>query len=70
MPAYRIYWFDHYDHVVEADYLIADADEDVPEGAKSRLGMASAVEVWHQARRLVRIGSPTELRGSQTPVLD
>jgi hypothetical protein len=57
MPAYRIYWFDQNDHVSEADYLIADADDDVRVGAAAHLGMASAVEVWHQARRVVRVSA-------------
>ena len=59
MPAYRIYWFDQDDHVIEADYLIADADDDVRAGAASHLGMASAVEVWHRARRVVRVTAPS-----------
>jgi hypothetical protein len=57
MPAYRIYWFDQDDHVIEADHLIAEADDDVRAGAVSHLGMASAVEVWHQARRVVRVSA-------------
>ena len=57
MPAYRIYWFDRDDRISEADYLIADADDDVRAGAASYLGMASAVEVWHQARRVVRVSA-------------
>jgi hypothetical protein len=57
MPGYRIYWFDHDGHVTEADGLIADADDDVREGAGSHLGMASAVEVWHGARRVVRVSA-------------
>jgi hypothetical protein len=57
MPAYRIYWFDKDDHVTEADCLIADADGDVRDGAESYLGMASAVEVWHRARRVVRVST-------------
>ena len=48
MPAYLIYWFDQDDHVTEADYLIADADDDVRGGA-SYISKASAVEVWHWA---------------------
>ena len=55
MPAYRIYWFDQDDHVTEADYLIADADDDVRGGAASYLEKASAVEVWHWARLVVRV---------------
>ena len=55
MPAYRIYWFDRDDHVTEADYLIADADDEVRARAAAYLGMASAVEVWHWARRVVRV---------------
>ena len=43
MPAYRIYWFDQADRISEADFLIADADDAVREGAASYLGMASAV---------------------------
>ena len=57
MPAYRIYWFDRDDRISEADYLIADADDDVRAGAASYLGMASTVEVWHQARRVVRVSA-------------
>ena len=57
MPAYRIYWFDQDDHVSEADWLIADADDDVRAGAASYLGMTSAVEVWHHARRVVRVSA-------------
>ncbi len=38
-----------------ADYLIAEADDDVRAGAASHLGMASAVEIWHRARRVVRV---------------
>jgi hypothetical protein len=57
MPAYRIYWFDQDDHVAEADILIADADDEVREVAESYLGRASAVEVWHQARRVVRVSA-------------
>jgi hypothetical protein len=59
MPAYRIYWFDQDDHVTEADYLIAEADNDVRAGAASHLGRASAVEVWHWARRVVRVSANT-----------
>ena len=54
MPAYRIYWFDQNGHVTETDYLIAEADDDVRDWAAAHLGIASAVEVWHQARRVVR----------------
>ena len=57
MPAYRIYWLDQDDHITEADYLIAEADDNVREGAGSHLGMASAVEVWHQTRRVVRVSA-------------
>jgi hypothetical protein len=57
MPAYRIYWFDQADHVSEADYLIADADDAVRDEAASYLGRASAVEVWHHARRVVRVSA-------------
>jgi hypothetical protein len=57
MPAYRIYWFDQADHISEADYLIADADDDVRAGAASFLGVASAIEIWHQARRVVRVSA-------------
>jgi hypothetical protein len=59
MPAYRIYWLDQDDHVTEADYLIAEADDDVRDGAASHLGIASAVEVWHWARRVVRVSANT-----------
>jgi hypothetical protein len=41
MPAYRIYWLDQDNRVTEADGLIADADDDVREGAGSHLGMAA-----------------------------
>ena len=57
MPAYRIYWLDRADHVTEADVLIADADDEVRLKAASYLGTASAVEVWHQARRVVRVAA-------------
>ena len=57
MPAYRIYWFSQDDHVTGADYLIAEADDDVRDGAAARLGRASAVEVWHQTRRVVRVSA-------------
>jgi hypothetical protein len=57
MPAYRIYWFDQDDHVIEADYFIAEADADLPEGAKLHLGMASAVEVWRRAHRVLRVSA-------------
>jgi hypothetical protein len=55
MPAYRIYWLNQDGHVTEVDYLIAEADDDVRAGAASHLGMASAVEIWHRARRVVRV---------------
>src|SRR3954471_12079140 len=61
MPAYRIYWLDQNDHVAEADYLIADADDDVRAGATAYLGMASAVEGWHHARRVVRVSADKPL---------
>ena len=32
MPAYRIYWFDQDDHVIEADYFIADEAEPARRG--------------------------------------
>jgi len=57
MPAYRIYWFDQDDHVTEVDYLIAETDDDVRAGVASYLRMASAVEVWHWARRVVRVSA-------------
>ena len=57
VPAYRIYWFDRDDRISEADYLIADADDDVRAGAASRLGRASAVEVWDQTRFVVRVSA-------------
>ena len=57
VPAYRIYWFNQDDHITEADYLIADADDDVRAEAASYLGVASAVEVWHRARRVVRVSA-------------
>jgi hypothetical protein len=51
MPAYRIYWFDQDGHVTEADYLVADTDDDVRASTASYLRMASAVEVgtWRVA---------------------
>ena len=58
MPAYRIYWFDRDDHVIGADYLIAETDDDVRETAAARLGMTLAIEVWHRARRVVRVDGP------------
>ena len=69
MPACRIYWFDQDDHVSEADYLIADADDDVRAGAVSHLGTASAVEVWHWARRVVRVSGATRKVGCRAPTL-
>src|ERR1700730_7772386 len=54
MPAYRIYWLDQDNHITEGDWLIAEADDDVRAGAASYLSRASAVEVWHQTRRVVR----------------
>jgi hypothetical protein len=62
MPAYRIYWLDRDDHVTEADYLIAEADHDLQDGAASYLGTASAVEIWHRARRVVRVDRSTHPR--------
>ncbi len=64
MPAYRIYWFNQDEHITEADWLIAEADDDMRAGAASHLGTASAIEVWHQARRLVRVSAnkPMPLR--------
>ncbi len=59
MLAYRIYWFDQDDHVTEADFLIADTDDDVRARAAVYRGTASAVEVWHRARRLVRVTAPS-----------
>ena len=29
MPVYRIFWFDQDDHITKADYLLADADDQV-----------------------------------------
>jgi hypothetical protein len=57
MPAYRIYWFDQDDHITTADWLVAETDDDVRAGAASYVGTASAVEVWHQARRVVRVSA-------------
>jgi hypothetical protein len=57
MPAYRIYWLDQDNHITEADWLIADADDDVRAGAASYLSRASAVEVWHHARRVMRVSA-------------
>jgi hypothetical protein len=54
MPAYRIYWLDKDDHIIAADNLIADADEEARAAAESRLGRAAAIEVWHGARRVAR----------------
>jgi hypothetical protein len=64
MPVYRIYWFNQDDHITEEDWLIAEADDDVRAGAASYLSRASAVEVWHQARRVVRVSAtkPAPLR--------
>jgi hypothetical protein len=64
MPVYRIYWFNQDDHITEADWLIAEADDDLQVGAASHLGTASTVEVWHQARRIVRVSAnrPAPLR--------
>ena len=60
VPAYRIYWFNQDDHITEVDYLIAETDEDVRAEAASYLRMASAVEVWHWARRVVRVSASAE----------
>ena len=51
VPAYRIYWFNQDNHITEVDYLIAETDDDVRAELASYLRMASAVEVWHWARR-------------------
>jgi hypothetical protein len=58
MPVYRIYWFDQDDHITEADYLIAEAGKDMREAAAAHLGMASSVEIWRQARCVVRVDGP------------
>ena len=55
MPAYRIYWLDQDNHITKADWLIAEAEDDMQAWAASHLGTASAVEVWHQTRRVVRV---------------
>jgi hypothetical protein len=68
MPAYRIYWFDRDDHVTEADYLIAAADDDVRDVAASYLGMTSAVEVWHWARRVVRVSVDKPATSREAPL--
>ncbi|HET7882824.1 MAG TPA: hypothetical protein VFL55_18215 [Acetobacteraceae bacterium] len=60
MPAYRIYWMDQDNHITEADCLIADTDEVVRNGAGAHIGTASAVEVWHGSRLIVRV-TPNEL---------
>jgi hypothetical protein len=57
MPTYRIYWFSQNNHVTGADYLIAEADDDVRDLAASRLGRAWAVEVWDQTRFVVRVSA-------------
>jgi hypothetical protein len=57
MPADRIYWFDRADHATEADVLIADTDDEVRARAAANLGMASSVEVWRLARRVVRVSA-------------
>jgi hypothetical protein len=57
VPAYRIYRLDQDDHITEADWLIAEAEDDVRAGAASYLSKASAIEVWHQARRVVRVSA-------------
>jgi hypothetical protein len=57
MPAYRIYWLNQDDHITEADWLIVDVDDEVREVAASYLGKASAVEIWHHARRIVRVSA-------------
>ena len=54
MPAYRIYWLDKDDHIIAADNLIADADEQARAAAEVRLGRASALEVWRGARCVAR----------------
>jgi hypothetical protein len=59
MPAYRIYWLNQDDHITEADWLIAEADDDLRAGAASHLGRASSVEIWHRARRVVRVSAVT-----------
>jgi hypothetical protein len=50
MPAYRIYWLDKDDHIIAADNLTADADEQARATAVVRLGRALAIEVWRGAR--------------------
>jgi len=57
VPTYRIYWLDQDGHIIRGDYLIAAAEDDVPAAAAAHLGTASAVEVWHQARRVVRVSA-------------
>jgi len=54
MPAYRIYWLDHDDRIIDADCLIADGDENVRERVHEHVGEATAVEVWHRARLVAR----------------
>ena len=38
MPGHRIYWLDKDDHIIAADNLIADADEQARAAAEARLG--------------------------------
>jgi hypothetical protein len=68
MPAYRIYWFDQNDHVTETDDLIAETDDDVRAGVASYLRMASAVEVWHWARRVVRVSGDKPATSREAPL--
>ena len=58
MPAYRIYWLDQNDHIIGADYLLAETNDAVRAEAPSHLGTASAVEVWHRTRRVLRVDGP------------
>jgi hypothetical protein len=62
MPAYRIYWLDHNDRIVDADHLIANSDDDARDAADAHLGQAPAVEVWHRMRRITRVCGQEFLR--------
>ena len=60
MPAYRIYWFDQDDHVTEADYLIADADDDVRGGASCVVALeATTGKMQWKSYTIVQEAKPT-----------
>ena len=46
MPGYRIYWLDCDKHIIGADNLSVDTDEEALAAAQARIGTASAIAVW------------------------